>query len=368
MIGSLRLSSFYQRFLPEFQDALQTFISSGQYIGGRIVEDFEEKVRCLIGAEHAVGCKSGTSALQLSLLAAGIGKGDEVITVANTYYATAWSILSVGAKPIFCDVSPIDGLMDPDKLEGCITDRTRAVLPVHLYGYSAPLDDIRQVAAGHRLTVIEDCAHAFGSSYKGNRLGSDSDFACLSFYPTKNLGAFGDAGMVLTKSANAAKLMRSLRYFGDDERTSFIPHALHARLDPLQACLLSVELDHFDEIDRRRRHLAFSYHKAISDRVRCLPNVTERSVTPYVFPFFVIERAALLAFFQERDLQLQVHYATNLDQLPEFGRATPGRLPHTERHNSEVVSLPVHPSIGDEEVRFICDCLIEFLNKSGSHQ
>lgn len=361
MIGDINFPAVYLKYLPEFRRAVDDFIAGGYYIGGPLVDQIEDEVGRYVGAAFAVGCKSGTHALQLALLAAGVGPGDEVITVANTYYATAWAVTSLGARPVFCDVRPEDGLLDPARLEGCLSERTRAVLPVHLYGVSAAMSEINDFARAHDLRVIEDCAHAFGSAYKGRSVGADSEFACLSFYPTKSFGAFGDAGMVLTHSAEHAEAMTRARYFANGDRTEFDPRALHARLDPLQAALLSIVLRHFPDMARRRRELGALYRSLLSAEVRQMPDSPEQDVTPYVFPVFVEDRDELVAFARARDIGLQVHYATNLHRLPEFGGAGAGTLPHTERHNAQVVSLPLHPSLGDEDAALVCAAVNEFV-------
>jgi dTDP-4-amino-4,6-dideoxygalactose transaminase len=361
MVGELNFYRFYGKYLNEFKQAIEEFILSGQYIGGQFVEDFEKQVCSHLEADYAIGCKSGTHALQLALLAAGIGRGDEVITVANTYYATPYSIFSIGAKPVFCDVRSSDGLLDPNLIEECITDKTRAIMPVHLYGNCAPLDEIFDISKANQLVVIEDCAHAFGSSYKGRPIGKDSELACFSFYPTKSLGAFGDAGMVITKSKEHMKKLRKLRYFADDNRINFNPHAIHARLDPIQAILLSVMLTHFNEIKLYRQKLAKLYRKKLSGIVQSIPEAKDNDICPYVFPVFIKNRAKLIKHLKKNNIRLQVHYPTNLHFLPEFGGATIGSLPNTEQHNSRVISLPVHPSICEDEAKYICDKILNAL-------
>jgi dTDP-4-amino-4,6-dideoxygalactose transaminase len=355
---------FYSEFVTELRQAVDVFLREGQYIDGPFVESFEQQLVTFLGGGHAVGCGSGTHALQLALMAAEC-EGKEVITVGNTYYATLWAIRQAGARPVFCEVCQQNGLLDPDRLEDCVTARARAVLPVHLYGVPAPLQGICQVAERHGLVVIEDCAHAFGSSYQGQRLGAAADYACFSFYPTKSFGAFGDAGAVVTRWPEQAQRMRALRYFSNADRTVFDPNALHVRLDALQACLLSVNLRHFGTIEQRRRRLSDLYRERLAEKVTCLPAVFGTEITPYVFPILVPSRDNFLARLRHRGIRLQVHYPTNLHWLPEFGALPPGSLPYTERHNAQVLSLPVHPALREEEVETLCDAILECLWAGG---
>jgi len=328
-------------------------------------ERFEGEVAEYLGAAHAVGVASGTHALQMALISAGVGPQDEVITVANTYYATAWAIKAVGARPVFCDIRYETALIDPEQIEQHITPQTRAIVPVHLYGFAAPMRDIRKIASRHGLQVIEDSAQAFGSFEGEHRIGAPSDFACFSFYPTKSLGAFGDAGMVVTQSADRASDLRRQRYFGNGTRTSFDADARHARLDAIQACLLSVNLRHMPEVIQHRRQLAAIYRQRLSEHIDCLDAASLDNTTPYVCPIRMENREGLRARMHERGMPLQVHYATNLHQLTEFGSPAAIHLPHTERHNREVVSLPVHPSLNPADAHRICDAILEEAVVSG---
>ncbi|NTU98890.1 DegT/DnrJ/EryC1/StrS family aminotransferase [Candidatus Falkowbacteria bacterium] len=352
----------YAEILPELSQAFEEFILNGEYIGGSPVERFESKIKERTGAIHAIACKSGTHALQLALLAAGIGQGDEVITVANTYYATAYAIRSVGAMPIFCEVDFASGLMDSGRVDSLITSRTKAVMPVHLYGAPVDLDALGSICALHGLHLIEDCSHAFGSSYHNTPIGINSDFACFSLYPTKNLGAFGDAGMVLTRSAEHDASVRRMLYLCDRSRSVFPPRAIHAMLDPLQAALLTVTLDAFPGYKHRRQELAGLYRKKLADKVRMLPEDPNSEVNPYVFPIFTDKRDQLLRYLKDMDIHVQVHYDTDLHRLPQFGGLAAGSLPITERHNREVLSLSVHPSLTNAEAEMVSEAVVSFIN------
>jgi dTDP-4-amino-4,6-dideoxygalactose transaminase len=364
MIKPVDFPKIYAKLMPEFQQALEQFIMNGEYIGGSLVERFEDKVRGQLGAEHVIACKSGTHALQLALIAAGIGAGDEVVTVANTYYATAYAVLSVGAIPVFCEVLPDSGLIDPAAIESKLSPKTKAILPVHLYGAPADLDAIRDICDRHGLQLIEDCAHAFGSSYHGTPIGAEADFACFSLYPTKNLGAFGDAGMVVSRSAGHAEKIREVLYLCDAKRTSFPPRAIHAMLDPLQAILLSVVLEHFPEYRRQRQEIAGVYRRELAGVVRMLPEPVDCEVVPYVFPVFTEKRKELFEYMKSQDIHLQVHYDIDLHRMPQFGRAAAGSLPITEQHNRETLSLSVHPSVSVDDARATCQAIKTFVKQN----
>lgn len=353
------LAHGYADRFAEFLRATEAFLRDGQYIDGPYVQRFEQEVTEYLGGGHAVGVASGTHALQLALSMAGVGPEDEVITVANTYYATAWAIKAVGARPVFCDIRYDNALIDPEHIEQLITPRTRAIVPVHLYGFAAPMADIRQISSRRGLQVIEDCAQAFGSSDGDTAIGARSEYACFSFYPTKSLGAFGDAGMIVTHTRDQADVLRERRYFSNGSRTAFDGSAQHARLDAIQACLLSVNLRYMPEVSQHRREMATIYRARLSDRFDCLEEVSLDHITPYVCPIRVADREQLLLRMREQDIPLQVHYSTNLHHLDEFGGDTNHHLEATERHNGEVISLPVHPSLNAEDAHRICDVILK---------
>lgn len=364
-LAPINFPKAYKEILPELSKAFEDFLLKGEYVGKSTYTDlFESQVKEFTGAKYVIACKSGTAALQLALLAAGIEPGDEVITVANTYYATVHAIRSVGAVPIFCDILADTGLMDPDKAEGKITKKTKAILPVHLYGLPVDLGRLRIICEKYNLKLIEDCAHAFGSLYQGTPIGVDSDFACFSLYPTKNLGAFGNAGMILTNSAANAERIRQLIYFANDKRDSFDPKAIHARIDPLQACLLSINLKYFPDAAQHRKDISKIYFNRLQSWVRMLPALTSDEVTPYLFPIFVENRDALISYIRSRGIFLQIHYDINLHTLDQFGGSELGVLPMTEQHNRKVVSLSVHPSISRDDAELICASIIDFIKQS----
>ncbi|NTW27137.1 MAG: DegT/DnrJ/EryC1/StrS family aminotransferase [Candidatus Moranbacteria bacterium] len=361
MIKPINFTKYYKEILSELMLAFSEFILSGQYIGGKLVEKFEDKVKKYLGAKHAIGCKSGTHALQLALLAAGVEKGDEVITVANTYYATVYAITAVGATPIFCDILPENGQIDHNKIEAKITKKTKVILPVHLYGIPVNLGEIRKICKKYKLILIEDCSHAFGTRLNGEYIGSDSDFGCFSMYPTKNLGAFGDAGFITTKNKKYESKIRELIYLTDAKRVKFNPKAIHAMLDPLQAALLLVMLDKMDQARKDRIERADEYRKNLEEYIRISKVGSDSVVNPHMFPIFIKNRNKLIKFLADSSVHVQVHYPTNLHCLSQFGSYAKGYLPETERHNREEVSLSVHPSVSISEVKKICKLIKQYV-------
>ncbi|MBI3817279.1 MAG: DegT/DnrJ/EryC1/StrS family aminotransferase [Planctomycetes bacterium] len=329
------------------------FIEGGVYIDGDWVEKFESAVSSRVGMPHAVGCCSGTAALTLAMKACGIGRGDTVITVANTYYATARAIVDAGAAPIFVDIDPATGQMDPRLAADAILNTTKAILPVHLYGYPAPSAELRKIADARGLALIEDCAHAFGAGRADAAYGSAADFACFSFYPTKTLGAVGDAGLVCARDASAADAIRRFRYFSDADRLKFDRNAIHAKLDAFQAAILLVLLSDVDAlVAERRRHAAF-YRAALGSNVHLYSDADDAS--PYVFAMRIPDRARFIETMQKENIFPGIHYSTQLHQFDEFGGAREGTLPLAESHNREIVSLPVYPGLGAANATRVAD-------------
>lgn len=352
------LAKQYSPYLKEYSDALERFICSGVYINGEIVSSFETAVSRYLGAEHAAGCGNGTHALQLGLMACGVRPGDEVITVANTYYATVRAIVEVGAVPVFCDVND-SGLIDVSKLESLITPRTKAILPVHLYGMAADLTALRALCKKHKLALVEDCSHAFGSTYNGRRIGADSYCACFSLYPTKNLGAMGDAGVVVGAEKIIQRIKRMRYYSSRPTHDRFSLMSLHSRLDPIQAGLLCVSLSHIEEWNASRIANARFYEQAFQGRVKFFPPLVSDGTVPYVFPIRVRRRNDFISYMKGREIATQVHFGVNLHRLAHLAKSDV-KLPMTERLNREVVSLPVSPTITKDEIRYIAETALGY--------
>ena len=343
----------YESYKAAIDAAVRRVLESGRYILGEEVGAFEREFAEYIGVLHAVGVGSGTEALHLALAALGIGAGDEVVTVAQTAVATVAAIELSGATPVLVDIEPQYFTLDPHQLEAAITPRTKAIIPVHLYGQSADLDAIMVIAERYGIKVIEDCAQAHGAMYRGQRVGSLGDIACFSFYPTKNLGAIGDAGAVTTNNSELAERVRHLRQYGWAERNVSNLPGWNSRLDELQAAILRVKLGFLDADNERRRELASLYDELLADSDLVLP--ARRPEATHVFHLYVVrstDRDNLLSALRSSGVGAMVHYPPAHLQPAYFGRlAGAENLPNTERAAKEVLSLPIYPELTDVEVR-----------------
>ncbi len=350
----------YLAHKQEIDEAMGRVVERGQYILGDEVRAFEEEFAAYLSLSHAVGVGSGTEALHLSLVACGIGAGSEVITVAHTAVATVAAIELAGATPVLVDIEPDHYTLDPAQLQSAITPRTKAIIPVHLYGQPADLDPIVSLARSHGLRVIEDCAQAHGAMYAGAPVGTKGDLGCYSFYPTKNLGALGDGGMVVTDDAELARKVRVLREYGWVER--YISHlcGLNSRLDEIQAAILRVKLRYLDEDNRTRARLAAAYAASLADAGFVLPQ--PRAGTTHVYHLYVVRsrlRDALLEFLRSRGIGALVHYPVPIHLQPAYQGRLRGseRLPETERAAQEVLSLPMYPQLTDADLASVVDAV-----------
>ncbi len=347
----------------EIDGAVRRVLAGGRYILGPEVEAFEAEFAALIGVRFAVGVASGTDALVLALRAAGVGPGDEVVTVSHTAVATVAAIELAGASPVLVDIEPAYYTLDPAGLEAAISPRTKAVIPVHLYGQPADLEPILAISRRYGLRVIEDCAQAHGAVYRGRRVGAWGDLGCFSFYPTKNLGAFGDGGMVVTDDPELAGRLRLLREYGWAERyVSSLP-GYNSRLDELQAALLRVKLRHLEAANDRRREIAARYIEALAGTAVEPPRV--RPEATHVFHLFVVRSKArdrLREFLAARGVGTAVHYPVPVHLQPAYrGRVRiAGPLAATEGAAREVVSLPMYPELTDEEVETVIGSIRAF--------
>ena len=351
----------YLAHRQEIDAAIRGVLEGGRYVLGREVEAFEREFAVYVGAGHGIGVGSGTEALHLALRACGIGAGDEVISVAHTAVATVAAIELSGAAPILADVEDAHGTLDPADLERRITPRTRAIIPVHLYGQAADMDPIREIARRHGVPVIEDCAQAHGARYRGRVLGGIGTLACFSFYPTKNLGAIGDGGMVVCSDPALARRVRQLREYGWIERdVSLIPGS-NSRLDEIQAAVLRVKLRHLDADNAARARIAATYDEAFA-KLDLVRPVT-RAGCSHVYHLYVVRcagRDALRRHLQDRGVAAGVHYPVPVHRQPAYLARFPEALPVTERAASEVLSLPVYPELGDDEVATVIEAVRSF--------
>jgi dTDP-4-amino-4,6-dideoxygalactose transaminase len=344
----------YRAHQAPIQSAINRVLDSGTYILGAEVEAFEGAFAHFCGGTHAVGVASGTDALILALKALDVGAGDEVITVSHTAVATVAAILAAGATPVLVDVDEVCMTLDSVALDAAATPRSKAVIAVHLYGQAADLDPIVVFARRHRLAVIEDCAQASGGRYRGRRLGSIGDIGCFSFYPTKNLGAIGDGGIVLTREPKIAERVRRLRQYGWDDARQSHEAGLNSRLDPLQAAILQAKLPHLDADNARRAAIAQRYKHGLCN----LPIVTpkERAGAQHVYHLYVAachERDALIAYLSERQIGCAVHYPVPVHHQRGYAERVivpPGGLPVTERICRQILSLPLYPELSDADV------------------
>lgn len=352
----------YLSYKDEIDTAISRVLEKGWYILGEEVKAFEEKFAGYIGVSHGIGVGSGTEAIHLALATCGIGQGDEVITVSHTAVATVAAIELAGATPVLIDIEPDFFTLDPNKIEKVITSKTKAILPVHLYGQPADLDSILEIARKYHLRVIEDCAQAHGATYKGKRLGAYGDMACFSFYPTKNLGALGDGGMVVTSDKELAHKARLLREYGWAERyVSHMP-GWNTRLDEIQAAILRVKLKHLDEDNAKRICLAELYDNQLTNANLILPKKRENST--HVYHLYVIQtrnRDKLLVFLKEKGIGVLIHYPVPVHLQPAYKDLHFGyNLPVTERMAGEIISLPIYPELSDLDVQMIIGTIMDF--------
>ena len=353
-VAFLDLRETYLEIKEELEAASLRVLDSGWYILGREVQAFEEEFAAYCGVKHCVGVGNGLEALQLILRVYGIGAGDEVIVPSNTYIATWLAVSAVGATLV--PVEPVERTfnLDPARVSAAITERTRAILPVHLYGQVAEMEAIREVARRHGLKVIEDAAQAHGASFNGRRAGAWGDAAGWSFYPTKNLGAYGDAGAITTDDDELARQARLLRNYGAREKYYNDVKGANSRLDEMQAALLRVRLRHLDEWNARRAHIAAIYLEGLRDSRVLLPLVA-RGAEP-VWHLFVVRsprRDALQQHLKEQGIQTLIHYPVppHLQQAYAEMGVPPGTYPLSEAIHREVLSLPIGPQLSEDDAR-----------------
>ena len=350
----------YLAHKAEIDAAISSVLDSGWYILGREVTAFEGEFAAYIGVYHAIGVASGTDALELALRACGIGPGDAVFTVSHTAVATVAAIELTGASPVLVDIDPITFTMDPNQLEDVIeagtsstVGRPRTVIPVHLYGHPVDMPAILDIAGRYDLTVIEDCAQAHGAALQGRKVGTWGRLAAFSFYPTKNLGALGDGGAVVTDDPDLAERVRLLRQYG--WRTRYVSELSggNSRLDELQAAVLRVKLRYLDQENARRREIAEKYARLLADTGLVLP--TCRPQAEHVYHQYVVRtshRDSLQRYLREAGIGTLIHYPQAVHQQPAFaGRLlTSGRLTHSEQAAAQVLSLPMYPELSDDHV------------------
>lgn len=357
------LQAQYATIRDEIQVAINEVLDVSWFILGRHVESFEKKFAEYCGGREAVGVGSGTEALHLALQACEVGPGDEVITVANTFIATALAIDYMGAMPVFVDIDPVTYNIDVAQIESRITPRTKAILPVHLFGQPADLEPIQALAERHGLYVIEDACQAHGAEYKGQRVGAIGDIGCFSFYPAKNLGAYGDGGLVLTRKSELAERVRLLRNYGQTRKYFHRIRGYNSRLDELQAAVLETKLPHLDDWNDARRHVAARYDAGVNAPHVTLPGVCKD--VRHVYHLYVIRtpyRDELREWLSARGIRTQIHYPVPIhhqEACRDLGLPA-GTLSVTEQACDEILSLPMYPELTDAQIDWVIESVNAF--------
>lgn len=361
-IPILDLQSQYASIKPEIDGAVTRVINSGRFIGGPEVAAFEQEIAAFLGAKHAIGCASGTDALQLALMAIGLKPGDEVITPSFTFVATAEAIALLGGVPVFVDIDPRTFTVDAALLEKKITARTKAILPVHLYGHPSAMDAINAIAKAHHIPVIEDAAQSIGARYHGRRACTLGDIACVSFYPTKNLGAFGDGGLLVTDSDEHAATLRKICNHGQFKTYHYDAIGVNSRLDALQAAILRVKLRHLDRWNEERRRIAAVYTKLFEGTDVVPPWVSPDVEHVYhQYTVRVPNRDAVARTLAAQGISNMIYYPVPLhvQEAYTYLGGVEGDFPATESAASEVLSLPMYPELSDEQIAHVARGVID---------
>jgi len=364
-IPQFDLSEQYAAVGAEIRTAIDRVLSSQQFVLGREGAAFEEEIAVLCGVAHGVGVASGTDALILALRACGVQAGDEVLLPTYTFVATGSAVSALGAKPVFVDIRPETYNLDPSELERRVTSRTRAIIAVHLYGLAADMDPILAFAKSRKLPLIEDCAQAIGALYKSRRAGSFGDAACFSFYPTKNLGAYGDAGMVVSNSAELAAHLGTLRNHGQTAKYRSSEPGWNSRLDEIQAAVLRVKLRHLAEWQGTRRSHAAEYTRLLQQVPGIMPP-HEPEGLEHVYHQYTIrteQRDALQRHLAARRIGTTVYYPYPLHLQPLYAHVghRAGDFPHAERAAQEVLSLPMYPELRKDQIAHVVEAIAEFM-------
>ncbi len=360
MIPYLNLKAQHDPLRSEIEAGIARVFDSSQFVLGEEVEAFEQEFADHVGVRYGVALNSGTSALHLALLAAGIGPGDEVITVPFTFVATVAAICYVGARPVFVDIDPRSYTIAVDQIARAMTPRTRAIIPVHLYGQPADMDPLLELAARHRLRVIEDAAQAHAASYKGRAVGSLGDLACFSFYPGKNLGACGEGGIVVTDDRALAATIRELRDWGQDRKYHHIRRGFNYRMDGIQGAILRVKLRRLDAWTTARQARAAQYDRLLAGSDLVTPATMPYARHAYhVYAVRSSDRDALQRSMKAQGVQTAIHYPIPVHLQPAYADLGfgAGDFPHTERAAREVLSLPIYPELSLTSVEFVASAL-----------
>ena len=361
MLNFIDLAAQQARIKSQIDANIQTVLAHGHYILGPEVAELEAELAAYCGAKYCISCANGTDALQIALMALGVGHGDEVITPGFTYIATAETVALLGAKPVYVDIDEQTYNIDPAKIEAAITDKTKAIIPVSLYGQCADFDAVNAIAAKHKLPVIEDAAQSFGAIYKGTKSGNLSTIACTSFFPSKPLGCYGDGGAIFTNDEQLATVIRQTARHGQDRRYHHIRIGVNSRLDTLQAAILLPKLAILEEEMQLRQKVAQMYTTALQAAGLAAPFIEPHNRSAYAqFTIRIKNRAAVQTALKEAGIPTAVHYPIPLNKQPAV--ASDASLPVGDLVAEEVLSLPMHPYMTQEQVQQVVAALKSALN------
>src|SRR5215469_12786078 len=361
----LDLHAQYDALRSEVLRALQEICESTRFAQGPGTADFEAKFAEFCGVDHCVSLNSGTSALHMALRCLDVGPGDEVVTVSMTFIATAWAISYVGARPVFVDIHPVRRTMDPDQLEAAITPRTKAIIPVHLYGMPAEMDRIMAIAERHGLPVIEDAAQAHGAKYRGKRIGQFGQIACFSFYPGKNLGAYGEGGALLANDASIAHRARSLRDHAQSQKYLHDEIGYNYRMDSFQGAVLAIKLKHLDEWNKARNDCARLYTELLKGSSYTLPgHISDSMCVWHCYVIETPERDRVRSALQDVGIQSAVHYPVPIHLQKAYAHLgyQSGDLPVTEALCEHCLSLPIYPELSKDKISRVASTLLDLEN------
>lgn len=360
------LNRQYQSIKKTVDKVVSSILEQASFIGGAEVQSFEEAFAQYIGTQHCISCANGTDAIEILLQAMGIKKGDEVIVPSHSWISTAEAVVTVGARPVFVDTVPFRYTIDPVKIENAITPQTKAIIPVHLYGCPAEMDEICAIAKKHHLLILEDCAQSHGALYKGQKTGTLGHAASFSFYPTKNLGAYGDAGAMLTDDPALAEKIKMIKNYGQRERHHHLIHGRNSRMDTLQAAMLGVKLPYLEQWNEMRRNHAALYKSLLQGLPVGLP-VCPEHCNP-VYHLFVIqtqEREKLVKFLRDKGIATAIHYPQMLPVLPLYQKNhQTENYPVSLHYQDKILSLPMYPELKEEEIRYTVEKIAEFWMQS----
>jgi len=354
----------YNHIKNEMDKAIHAVLDSGHFVLGEASKEFENNLAEYNSIKHALGCASGTDALQLALMAHGIGAGDEVISIPMTFIATIEVMVLLGIKPVFVDVDPQTYCIDPNQIEAKITNETKAIVPVHLYGQAADMDPIMEIAKKHNLVVIEDCAQAIGAKYKDRKTCTLGDIGCISFFPGKNLGAYGDGGAVMTNDDDIADKIRKIRVHGSASKYQHELLGINSRLDSIQAAVLNVKLKYIDGWNEKRRQHAVRYSELLKD-VKDVVFPFTPSYNQHVYHQYTLQvndRSDLQTFLREKGVATGIHYPIPLHLQPAFKNMghKEGDFPVSEKISSKVISLPMYPELPKDHQDYVVEQIYNF--------